>query len=331
MSHLVKPLKDLNDINILYIASASRSGSTILEHSLGALEGVINVGELRRLKDFYNEDETAIHDPKNSIGCTCGKKIRDCNFWLRVEKETGLDFSKVRFSSQINSINRSLFKLSLFIFGPRMTKWLSKRYRPFAREIENAENCFRIYLSIAAVTKCRIIVDSSKMIHQFLMLYAAHPENVKLVGLVRDGRAVSKSMTRGDRINFFKKGKCSSSHLSEKLFKAAVLSWVMTIMQMLLFYFRMPQKIRYFTKYEDFCRNKEIIINDIAIKFGFDNQQKKEASNFMSHAIGGSPSRFHANFRNIEIDDRWRKEWSKMNNRIFMLNGGVINKILGYD
>jgi hypothetical protein len=316
---------------VLYIASSSRSGSTILEHTLGAIEGVFNCGELRRLKSFYNDNESTIADPLNRVGCTCGFKICDCIFWSKVEEESGIDFSRANISSQLSSVNRFLFKIVFFMLGPHGAKWLSKLYIPFAKEIEAAANCFRIYSAISTLTNCMVIVDSSKLIHQFLMLKTACPESVKMLALFRDGRAVSKSMIRGERKNNFQGGKYSSNHSPIRVFRAAVLSWAVTTLQILFFYYRVSTHSRYFIKYENFCNGPNAIVDDILSKFGMEvYKEHVKKNNFQSHAIGGSPSRFSGTFNKIKIDQRWRCDWSKTDNRVFGCYGSLINRFLGY-
>jgi hypothetical protein len=325
----------MHDVKVLYIASPSRSASTILEHTLGKVGGVANCGELRRLKSYYNEDKDIIRDPNNRASCTCGKRMRDCDFWMKVEKESGLDFSTVQLSSRLGSINRSLFKLMFFVFGPKAIKWLSMRFGFFKSELEIAENCFCIYSAISAITKSQCIVDSSKMIHQFLVLKVACPERVNLIFMVRDGRAVSKSMIRGDRGTFFKQGKYSSDLSSatqqSKIFKAAVLSWATSILQILVFYLRVPESSRYLIRYESFCANPDSVIKSVNSHFGIEgDSSESNYSNAQVHAVGGSPSQFCGSFKTIIADKKWRDCWTKKDNSIFRLYGALINKMLGY-
>ncbi|QBQ55966.1 sulfotransferase [Nitrosococcus wardiae] len=320
---------------ILYIASSSRSGSTILEHTLGAVEGVFNVGELRRISDFYNMNSQAIRDPANSLACTCGAKVVDCTFWREVEKESGLALGEAKFSSQLDSINRSLFKIIFFISGPKITKWFSKIYKPFEKEIAVGENCFKVYSAIKKITKAKYVVDSSKMIHHFLVLKTVCPERVSLLALFRDGRAVSKSMIRGERKRYFKKGNFSNKEDSSidytQILRAAILSWVITTLQILLFYIRLSKKYRHFIRYEDFCNEPNSVLVEVLFKFGLTNIESttRNPEKYI-HTIGGSPSRFSSTFRKIDTDKRWRKDWNKKDARIFTIYAGLINRMLGY-
>lgn len=328
--------EDCNEFKVIYIASTSRSGSTVLEHALGVIPGVCNCGELRRLRDFYNENDARIQDKKNRRGgCTCGNKIKNCDFWLNVEKESGLQFSNLRISSQLGFFNRGFFKCVFFLFGPSAVKLFAKKYRPFQREIIAADNCFKVYSAIAKVAKSNVIVDSSKMIHQFVMLKVVHPDIVKLIFLARDGRAVSKSMIRGERREYFIGNRLqifSRKELSNsQIFKTAVFSWASTTAQIFIVYLKIKSARRYFVKYENICNNPGLEIKKLRDKFDITDYSRKSCvAETTSHSIGGSPSRFNNNFKNIVIDERWRSDWSYKNGRIFRYYGSLVNRLLGY-
>lgn len=315
--------------NIIFIASASRSGSTVLDQALGAAEGVFNVGELRRLKDFANLNIESIRDPANQRGCTCGSKISDCAFWKEVEKEAQLEIAKTEFSSQLGSFHRTFFKIIFFAIGPSATKWISGFYQPFRRELTIGENCFKIYTAISKITNSEYIVDSSKLIHQYLVLKTVRFKNVNLLALFRDGRAVSKSMIRGERIKFFKKGKYSDR--SQNPLRAAIFHWCNTCLHILLFYMRTSSKERLFVRYEDFCSDPKYFINRILHQFGKSNLAiRMDLSAKQDHNIGGSPSRFRFDLNTIKLDDVWKKEWGRWDAKLFAIYGGLMNKILGY-
>jgi len=267
-------------MKILYIMSASRSGSTILEYALGSLNGIFNVGELRRLRSFFNEDFNNIVDPNNQKGCTCGVKVKECKFWNQVEKESELDFSNVQLDSQLSLANRALFKAVFIVVGPRLLRRISKLYPPFQRELNVAENVFCIYKAVGRITGADCIVDSSKQTYQFLVLKALHPDQVKLLFVYRDGRAVSHSMVRGDRINYFKSGKYAHDVKGRsgeiRAFRAAVLSWQRSILEGFLFYSRLARDERYAVRYETFCRDPKAMLSTLISWFGLNESKSKK-------------------------------------------------------
>jgi len=320
---------------IVYIASANRSGSTLLEHLLGSQGDVVNCGEFRRITDFYSENKKAIRDPQNTTACTCGEKVSECGFWSKVQSASGMDFSKDKFTSQVNALNRLLFKLVFFVFGPRLTRKSADFYRPFALELKSAKNCFQVFSAIHRLNKVTYIIDSSKMIYHFLLLKTAYPDKVKLITLVRDGRAVSMSSIRGNRIKIFMGGRFADGlnveSIRQKAFKAAVKSWVSVTIQTLIFFYRLPAQERLFIKYEK-------LVTDLNESFGTINNHlfnsklntSQQLSTKVSHAIGGSPSRLKSNFSEIKIDDGWRKDWTEEHKKMFGFLGALLNRFLGY-
>ena len=65
---------------VIYIAGSGRSGSTLLERTLGALPGWVNIGE-------------AIDIPRKVAPldelCGCGEAFSACPFWSRVGRTFG--------------------------------------------------------------------------------------------------------------------------------------------------------------------------------------------------------------------------------------------------
>ena len=75
-----------------------------------------------------------------------------------------------------------------------------------------------------------------KQVHHFLLLRAYAPERIKFLALTRDGRAVAKSMVRGERGDMMRvrvkrrSGKELTS--SKALLKSGIAAWRLTILQM---------------------------------------------------------------------------------------------------
>lgn len=315
---------------ILYIAATSRSGSTILEHTLGSVSGIANCGELRRLADFYRGDPDTIRDDANRIGCTCGTAVRDCAFWQEVERLSGLELSEAGFSSSLDHLGRVLFKASVYLLGPSATRSLARIHRPFAAEIARADNCFRIYDAIARMTNASYIADSSKIAHQFLMLRVARPQRVRLVMLVRDGRAVSASMVRGERKKYFMGGKYANA-TDAAAHRAAVRSWMFSVLQIGFCYLCTPRLQRHFVRYEDLCREPDVEIERMTtrlqISAGIYGEPTWDAS---EHTIGGSPSRFAHGWGAIKANGEREGSTAPTRARSFGLMAGLLNRLLGY-
>src|SRR6266571_3275615 len=75
-------LKDAARPTVLFIAGASRSGSTMLDLLLGELDGYVAAGELRNLWG---------HGLLDGWRCGCGEPVKSCPFWRSVLERAGLD------------------------------------------------------------------------------------------------------------------------------------------------------------------------------------------------------------------------------------------------
>lgn len=62
---------------IIFIASLSHSGSTLLDLLLGAHPNVIGLGELHKVLQMSPERL----DSEKVMRCTCGQPVADCDFW----------------------------------------------------------------------------------------------------------------------------------------------------------------------------------------------------------------------------------------------------------
>ena len=70
--------KKENPINLVYIASSGRSGSTLLELILNNFDEVWTVGELNILPWEIKE---------TTQFCGCGQEVKNCGFWSLVTKK----------------------------------------------------------------------------------------------------------------------------------------------------------------------------------------------------------------------------------------------------
>src|SRR5688572_24003314 len=66
-------------MRVVFIASAGRSGSTILDRLLGSTPDVWSGGELARVWGVVDEPGRL---------CACGQTPRQCEFWSAVLRET---------------------------------------------------------------------------------------------------------------------------------------------------------------------------------------------------------------------------------------------------
>ena len=71
-------------VKVVFIASLSHSGSTLLDLMLNAHPDVASVGELKQLGRFAR-----LEKPNRRLRCTCGAdSLLTCEFWTKVSALT---------------------------------------------------------------------------------------------------------------------------------------------------------------------------------------------------------------------------------------------------
>lgn len=173
---------DKEPVPVLYILGAGRSGSTVLERTLGQMDDFFAAGELVWLW------EKGLR--RNGL-CGCGAPVRSCPVWTRILAAAfpGWDPPfETRMARTQDRFVRTRHLPALLVPAVRRL-WLSK-LRDHARRLG------RLYRAIRTVTGRRIIVDSSKQLPYGFLLETVPGIRVSFVHLVRDPRAVAFSWKR---------------------------------------------------------------------------------------------------------------------------------------
>lgn len=141
---------------VVYVTSSPFSGSTLLCHLLGSHPDVTAAGELSVLP--------AILGGAALKNCSCGERVERCEFWRTVQ---------VRLPDGA-------------IAGP----WKDKSE-------ESIVDNHALFRAISAANgRSRVVVDSSKSYERLERLLADSHLDVRVIHLVRDGRAVAMSKAR---------------------------------------------------------------------------------------------------------------------------------------
>ena len=187
---------------LVYIASSGRSGSTLLDLLLNQHSQITGAGEVHIL------NRAAV---TNEYLCTCGEKILNCPFWLKVQRhavtELGLaentnllsKLSMILDPSEVSYWSTLLQKSSLLYGNRTLHKQLAKLF--FKNHMNAIRNSMFWYEMIRRAASTPIIVDSSKDPRRLKELYLAAPNNFKLLYMIRDGRAVAASSMRRLKIS----------------------------------------------------------------------------------------------------------------------------------
>lgn len=177
--------------DVIYIAGYGRSGSTLLELLLGAIPGAFGGGEL--------------HGIYSLKGCFNSMSPEVSEFWGKV---WGCLFKKMP-RLEVEGAQRRQLNFESLVSLPRHLC----RYR--SHDVDcYGEVQAKLFESIREVSTQETVIDSSKSTRLTafrpvaLARYAG--QNVKMIHLVRDGRAVLWSQMRGDNKKI-ESGSCDTS------------------------------------------------------------------------------------------------------------------------
>lgn len=170
-------------LRVLYIAGIGRSGSTLLNRTLGATPGFFAGGELMH---FFGR---GVRD--NEL-CGCGTVFRDCDVWGRVIRELGAEATPRR-AAEIDPFRHAITE-GRHLLTMLLSPWKPRGLR--GRLAEYRETVVRVYRAVRRVTGCRVLVDSSKNLSYARILQSIPQIRVYVVHLVRDPRGVTYSMSK---------------------------------------------------------------------------------------------------------------------------------------
>lgn len=278
----------MKKLQVVYVAGAGRSGSTVLDRILGTMPGTISANELNRIWVDGFEDNKR---------CACGQTFRECAFWRKVVAEAFGDlrnFDPVHLKDIWKTVDHSRHFLQLLTpvkshsFQKRLTE-----YRDVLR---------RLYFAIAKVSGAGIVIDSSKIPSGALILKGVPGLEVHVIHLVRDARAC---------VYAWQKKKLNAKNgvtLRQYTPMRTVMFWMMrntfaSLLAMQLPYVRV--------RYEDLMKNPQQELQRLLERLGpFAGKRlnfAKEAAIELPeyHSISGNPDRFSNGVTNLRLDVEW--------------------------
>jgi hypothetical protein len=292
----------MDKLQVLFIAGAGRSGSTILHNILGQLEGYCAVGEIR-----YIWERALI---KNRL-CGCGVPWHECRFWQAVMEEEFGSIEAVDAGALFKateSFRTSHLPLTLL---PGQAKSRIAALADYRHTLE------RLYRAIQRVSGCRVIVDLSKNPAYAYLLSTLPALDLSVVHCLRDPRAVAHSW--GKPYMRFQPGDDNPDPIPPRPPLRSSLHWLSWNVAADLFV--KPRLSRVMTlKYESFVREPRETIAQIvemtggaadALPFADERTAMLERPN---HSIFGNPVRFRRGLVPIKLDDAWRDRlsaWAK--------------------
>jgi len=323
-------MNEPNRLTIIYIASDVRSGSTLLDNLLSNHPDVSSIGEVRHIYSFLHHRE---YGAEVSWKCTCGLDLSECPIWIQTgtnyERFTGHKFGELDTKigyPQLGKFYHLWMWVSFLVPGRNLKQiLLEKAYQsPKMNKLGNETHA--IIRAFADSQSTRMVVDSSKRASHLYALLLSRPDdvNIKVIHLVRDGRAVLYSkMARAE---------LHQSAITEFHLFPAIRSWVYHNLKIQSLLKLLPSENSIRVRFEDLCQDPEgtlrRISNQLQIPF---HPDMLHLSREEKHNVGGSPHRFDWDQNTpIRLDTRWKDNLPWIYRLFFLLISGPMNKFYGY-
>lgn len=310
-------------MRVVFICSARYSGSTLLDLLLGSHPEAVPLGEITHL-------------PKNlalNTTCTCGSPARECAFWASVVEELGKypQFSRIRSDPYVLHLGlihagyvidpehqtrlRMLRRKLLYGLAHAHFRWNAFTPSDWLEPLHaGARNKLVLFDVISKLTSRDVLVDSSKHYLEAVSLYQRDPASVRIVLLIRDGRAAYYSA--------LKRGNAR---------RAALQPWASTYRRALPILERcIPEAHRTQVRYEDLANGPEEELKRLCAFIGIDfAPQMLQFTERERHVLNGNRMLFGPRPA-IVPDLSWQRALSPSDAEYFDTRAGRLNRQLGY-
>lgn len=326
----------LKAARVAYVLAASHSGSTLLSMLLGSHPQLATIGEMK----FSSQ---AMGD-LDRYRCSCGVPIRACRFWQEVKNgmaARGYDFDlacagtdyRLRDSRYAQRLLGPMHHGGLLESLRDAALCLSPAWRRQLPDIHRRNGA--LVSVIREITRADVVVDSSKVALRLKYLLRNPELDVKVIRLLRDGRAVA--LTYMDPAGFadarnpsYRGGGWGGSQQDEHLTMAeAAHRWRRCMQEAESVLRDMPASQWIEVRYEDYCHDPEATLNRLHQFLGVaPNGLPREFRSIEQHVIGNG-MRLDTTSE-VHLDERWREVLTEQELRAFDKIAGATNRRYGY-
>jgi hypothetical protein len=318
---------------IIFVIGAGHSGSTVLAKTLNAHSKVFALCEIG---NFHVDIQSKIAQ------CGCGVFLRDCPFWddidqiLKKRLNFGIKEHPNRFRISRVEGKNSLFDRIVFRLSRIAAIFIGIRSKYICSRLENIKILFDIVIN---ETKSPCLVDTSKSAKRAYLLkkyFIKNGYNVKIVHLVRDGRAVMYSYLKGYYNVKLKNSKTGREEMktfySEKnrTPEEVVSLWKAANFEAEIYHNILSKNNYNLLRYEDFTGSPEIILQEILPTLGLEYEKEMlDLNRYDNHMVSGNASRINATRIQKPINS-WAEKLTEDEISYFNKKAGRMNKKYGY-
>lgn len=318
---------------LAYILAASHSGSTLTAMLLNAHPQLCTAGELK-LSSLSEDDD---------YRCSCRELIADCEFWRQVSESMraqGFDFDPLHAGTGLDTIG-----------GAGVRRLLRPLHRGAALEFVRdlglacmpgwrtgfgkwAARNKALVAAVANAAGASFVVDSSKTAVRLKFLRRIGDLDVRVIRLVRDGRAVA--LTYMDAARFADArdpslrggGSGRQVHAQLSMRDAAIL-WKRSNEEAEAALAGIPAEQQIRVRYEDLCEDTDGVLAEVHAFLGLQHDQTFRRFKDATHHVVGNGMRLDTSSE-VRLDDRWKGELSEVDLLEFERHAGDMNRLYGY-
>jgi len=321
---------------LAYVLAASHSGSTLLSMLLGSHPQIATVGELTLSPQAMGD--------LDRYRCSCGVPIRECSFWEEIGNgmrrrgvafdlaHAGTDYREAR-SRYVARLLRPMHRGRGLEFLRDSALRLSPAWRKRLPDIHRRNSA--LVSTIAELTGADAVVDSSKIALRLKYLLRNPDLEVKVVRLIRDGRAVA--LTYMDPAGFAdaddpgkRAGGMGGTRDGERLSMAqAAYEWRRCVEEAEHILRSMKRSQWIEIRYEDYCREPERTLRGVHEFLEVDPDGPALDFRSVEQHVVGNGMRLNTS-SDIQLDERWRDALTPEDLGVFDSVAGAANRRYGY-
>ena len=301
-------------LRVVYVASSSHSGSTLLALLADEHPGVASVGETAIKPKIRREGRAA------SQHCSCGAPLQQCELWGRVFQQVsneGIRFNANCWSNDYRFENKWLDAMltretSLTIL--RRVRRATLRHLPRSAQrmarIDRANVSF--IKAVLAQTGATVFVDTTKLLTRLSYLLEIPDLDVKIVHLVRDVRGFAAS---GKRRGVSVERAARVWRNDQRAIQAMVAA--------------VPGERTLMMRYEDLCTQPRDTLARLWALCGVGPAEPPAFVRSSDHHVIGNSMRMGGSIE-VRLDETWRAVLDDREERRVLEIAGPLHQRLGY-
>jgi sulfotransferase family protein len=323
-------------IKLAYILAASHSGSTLLSMLLGSHVDSCTVGETKL-------SVRAIGD-LDRYRCSCGEFIQNCSFWRQVQEgmdrrgfqfdlaDGGTDYQAVG-SSYARRLLRPLHRGVVLECVRDVALKISTSWRNHLADVQGKIAAFLTVVS--EIRGAKVVIDSSKTAVRLKYLLRNSDLEIKVIRLIRDGRAVALTYMNPEgfadsKDENFRGGGSGGDRAGQRLSMAqAAYQWKRSNQEAEYILSNLKKSQWTEVSYEGYCRNPDATLSRLFHFLDLDPEKRIQDFRAARNHVVGNGMRLDATSQVI-LDERWREVLTDSDLRIFDRVAGKLNRKYGY-